>query len=83
MMLTHAAGHAGGLRPRVQSAVELIGEERVAGERRPATVAVACWRWALNLERTQAEIVDEMVRALEHFEEAGHQEFVVVSPTGS
>jgi hypothetical protein len=66
MMLTHAAATAGGLRPRVQSAVELIGEERVLANAWLATVAVVL-EVALNLERTQAEIVDEMVRALEHF----------------
>jgi hypothetical protein len=65
-MLTHAAAIAGGVRPTVQSTIDQIGPERVLSGAWLATLATIRVV-AISLERTEADIVDDMVRALEHF----------------
>jgi hypothetical protein len=65
-MLTHAAAIAGGVRPTVQPTIDQIGAERVLSGAWLATLA-AVRVVAISLERTEADIVDDMVRALEHF----------------
>ena len=65
-MLTHAAATAGGVRPTVQSTIDQIGPERVLSGAWLATLATIRVV-AISLERTEADIVDDMVRALEHF----------------
>ncbi|HEV7758557.1 MAG TPA: hypothetical protein VGO78_06195 [Acidimicrobiales bacterium] len=64
-MLTHAAATAGGVRPTVQPTIDQIGPERVLSGAWLATLA-AIRVVAISLERTEVDIVDEMVRALEH-----------------
>jgi hypothetical protein len=65
-MLTPAAAIAGGVRPTVQPTIDQIGAERVLSGAWLATLA-AVRVVAISLERTEADIVDDMVRALEHF----------------
>jgi hypothetical protein len=65
-MITHAAATAGGIRPTIEPTLEQIGPERVlmgAWLATLATIRVV----AISLERTEADVVDNMVRALEHF----------------
>jgi hypothetical protein len=65
-MLTVAAATAGGIRPTVRSAIEQIGAERALSGAWLATLA-AIRIVAISLERTEADVVDEMVQALETF----------------
>jgi hypothetical protein len=65
-MLTHAAATAGGVRPTVQPTIDQIGPERALSGAWLATLA-AIRVVAISLERTEADVVDDMVRALEHF----------------
>lgn len=65
-MLTLAAATAGGVRPTVQTAIEQIGPERALSGAWLATLATIRVV-AISLERTEADIVDEMLQALEHF----------------
>jgi hypothetical protein len=65
-MLTHAAATAGGVRPTVQTIIDQIGPERVLSGAWLATLATIRVV-AISLERTETDIVDNMVRALEHF----------------
>ena len=65
-MLTHAAATAGGVRPTVQPTIDQIGPERVLSGAWLATLATIRVV-AISLERTEADVVDDMVRALEHF----------------
>jgi hypothetical protein len=65
-MLTVAAATAGGLRPTVRPTIEQIGAERALSGAWLATLAVVRIV-AITLERTEADVVDELVQALEHF----------------
>jgi hypothetical protein len=65
-MLTLAAATAGGIRPTARIAVEQIGPERALSGAWLATLA-AIRIVAISLERTEADVVDEMVQALETF----------------
>lgn len=65
-MLTHAAATAGGVRPTLQPTIDQIGPERALSGAWLATLATIRVV-AISLERTEADIVDDMVRALEHF----------------
>jgi hypothetical protein len=63
-MLTLAAATAGGVRPTVQTALEQIGPERALSGAWLATLA-AIRVVAMNLERTEADVVDEVLVALD------------------
>jgi hypothetical protein len=65
-MLTLAAATAGGIRPTVQTAIEQIGPERALSGAWLATLATIRVV-AISLERTEADVVDDMLQALEHF----------------
>jgi len=65
-MLTMAASTAGGIRPTVQTIIDQIGPERALSGAWLATLA-AVRVVAINLERTESDIVDDMVRSLERF----------------
>lgn len=65
-MLTLAAATAGGIRPSTQQTVDEIGPERALSGAWLATLA-AIRVVAISLERTEADIVDDILRALEHF----------------
>jgi hypothetical protein len=62
-MLTLAAATAGGVRPGSQASVDQIGQERALAGAWLATLA-AIRVVAITLERTEAEIVDDVVRTL-------------------
>lgn len=63
-MLTLAAATAGGLRPTVGAIIEQLGEERVLSGAWLATLA-AVRVVAMSLERTEADIVDEILGVLD------------------
>jgi hypothetical protein len=65
-MLLMAASTAGGIRPTVQTTIDQIGAERALSGAWLATLA-AIRVVAINLERTESDIVDDMVRSLERF----------------
>lgn len=62
-MLTLAAATAGGIRPTTNTVVEEIGPERALSGAWLATLA-AIRVVAISLERTEADIVDDILRAL-------------------
>jgi hypothetical protein len=63
-MLVLAAATAGGLRPTVEGMVEQLGAERVLSGAWLATLA-AVRVVAISLERTEADIVDEVLGVLD------------------
>lgn len=63
-MLTLAAATAGGLRPTVADLLEQLGAERVLSAAWLATLA-AVRVVAISLERTEADIVDEILGVLD------------------
>lgn len=63
-MLTLAAATAGGLRPTVADLLEQLGTERVLSAAWLATLA-AVRVVAISLERTEADIVDEILGVLD------------------
>lgn len=63
-MLTLAAATAGGLRPTVAELVEQLGSERVLSAAWLATLA-AIRVVAISLERTEADIVDDILGVLD------------------
>lgn len=63
-MLTLAAATAGGLRPTVAELLEQLGSERVLSAAWLATLA-AVRVVAISLERTEADIVDEILGVLD------------------
>lgn len=63
-MLTLAAATAGGLRPTVQDLLDQLGSERVLSAAWLATLA-AIRVVAISLERTEADIVDEILGVLD------------------
>jgi hypothetical protein len=65
-MLALAAATAGGVRPPIDPVVAELGPERALfGAWLTALTAIRVV--AISLERTEADVVDEMVRALDHF----------------
>ncbi|MGH9213481.1 MAG: hypothetical protein ACRD2C_22830 [Acidimicrobiales bacterium] len=65
-MLTLAAATAGGVRPTTREIVDEIGPERALSGAWLATLA-AIRVVAISLERTEADIVDHILRSLESF----------------
>jgi hypothetical protein len=65
-MLTLAAATAGGVRPSTQAIVDEIGPERALSGAWLATLA-AIRVVAISLERTEADIVEDILRALDSF----------------
>lgn len=63
-MLTLAAATAGGIRPSVTPAVEALGAERALFGAWLATLS-AIRIVAMNLERTETDVTDELVTALQ------------------
>lgn len=63
-MLTLAAATAGGLRPTVQDLIDQLGSERVLSAAWLATLA-SIRVVAISLERTEADIVDEILGVLD------------------
>jgi hypothetical protein len=65
-MLTQAAATAGGVRSTVQKIVDQIGPERVMWGAWLATLSTIRVV-AIRLERTESDVVDELLLALQHF----------------